>query len=67
MSDARWALIEPVFSAWRARRTEPETVARVHDLLGVPSESRVLAGECHAVGELEEGAVHVVAYFPADS
>ncbi|MGW2104319.1 transposase [Streptomyces olivaceoviridis] len=32
MSDARWALIEPVFSAWRARRTGPGTAARVHDL-----------------------------------
>lgn len=32
MSDARWALIEPVFTAWRARRTGPGTAARVHDL-----------------------------------
>ncbi|GGZ25332.1 hypothetical protein GCM10010300_80990 [Streptomyces olivaceoviridis] len=32
VSDARWALIEPVFSAWRARRTGPGTAARVHDL-----------------------------------
>ncbi|WP_433455397.1 IS5 family transposase [Streptomyces sp. CA-142005] len=32
MSDARWALIEPVFVAWRARRTGPGTAARVHDL-----------------------------------
>ncbi|WTX10069.1 IS5 family transposase [Streptomyces canus] len=32
MSDARWALIEPVFNAWRARRTGPGTAARVHDL-----------------------------------
>lgn len=30
--DARWALIEPVFSAWRARRTGWGTAARVHDL-----------------------------------
>ncbi|MFF5551591.1 transposase [Streptomyces olivaceoviridis] len=32
MSDARWALIAPVFSVWRARRTGPGTAARVHDL-----------------------------------
>ncbi len=32
MSDARWALIEPVFTARRARRTGPGTAARVHDL-----------------------------------
>jgi transposase len=32
VSDARWALIEPVFAAWRARRTGPGTAARVHDL-----------------------------------
>lgn len=32
MSDARWALIEPVFNDWRARRTGPGTAARVHDL-----------------------------------
>lgn len=32
MSDARWALIEPVFTAWRAKRTGPGTAARVHDL-----------------------------------
>jgi transposase len=31
VSDARWALIEPVFTAWRARRTGPGTAARVHD------------------------------------
>lgn len=32
MSDARWALIEPVFTAWREKRTGPGTAARVHDL-----------------------------------
>ncbi|WP_414169457.1 IS5 family transposase [Streptoverticillium reticulum] len=32
VSDARWALIEPVFIQWRARRTGPGTAARVHDL-----------------------------------
>jgi transposase len=32
VSDARWALIEPVFTAWRARRTGPGTTARVHGL-----------------------------------
>ncbi|WP_442806795.1 IS5 family transposase [Streptomyces sp. NBC_01750] len=32
VSDARWALIEPVFIAWRAARTGPGTAARVHDL-----------------------------------
>ncbi|WP_369394637.1 IS5 family transposase [Streptomyces sp. CG1] len=32
VSDARWALIEPVFVTWRARRTGPGTAARVHDL-----------------------------------
>ena len=32
VSDARWALIEPVFTAWRASRTGPGTAARVHDL-----------------------------------
>ncbi|WP_241746387.1 IS5 family transposase [Streptomyces lydicus] len=32
VSDARWALIEPVFTKWRARRTGPGTAARVHDL-----------------------------------
>ncbi|MFI8642995.1 transposase [Streptomyces chartreusis] len=32
VSDARWVLIEPVFSAWRARRTGPGAAARVHGL-----------------------------------
>uniref|UniRef100_A0AAU2JZP3 IS5 family transposase n=1 Tax=Streptomyces sp. NBC_00049 TaxID=2903617 RepID=A0AAU2JZP3_9ACTN len=32
VSDARWALIEPVFDAWRAARSGPGTAARVHDL-----------------------------------
>ncbi|MER5688946.1 transposase [Streptomyces sp. NPDC002205] len=32
MSDARCALIEPVFTAWRAARTWPGVPARVHDL-----------------------------------
>ena len=32
MSNARWALIEPVFTAWREKRTGPGTAARVHDL-----------------------------------
>ncbi|MFD3997114.1 IS5 family transposase [Streptomyces sp. NPDC058583] len=32
VSDARWALIEPVFAAWRAARSGPGTAARVHDL-----------------------------------
>ncbi|MFE0420136.1 transposase [Streptomyces tendae] len=32
MSDARWALIEPVFTDWRAKRTGPGTAARVHEL-----------------------------------
>ncbi|MFF8506258.1 IS5 family transposase [Streptomyces anulatus] len=32
VSDARWALIEPVFTAWRGRRVGPGTAARVHDL-----------------------------------
>ncbi|MEV5200222.1 transposase [Streptomyces sp. NPDC053720] len=32
VSDARWALIEPVFTAWRARRIGPGPAARVHDL-----------------------------------
>lgn len=32
VSDARWALIEPVFTAWRTRRTGPGAAARVHDL-----------------------------------
>jgi transposase len=32
VSDARWALIEPVFTAWRARRTGPGTAARAHAL-----------------------------------
>ncbi|MEU5059932.1 IS5 family transposase [Streptomyces sp. NPDC056121] len=32
LSDARWALIEPAFAAWRAARTGPGTAARVHDL-----------------------------------
>jgi len=35
--------------------------------LGVLSESWMFAGEGHAVCELEEGVVYVVAYFPADS
>ncbi|MFE6937527.1 IS5 family transposase [Streptomyces chartreusis] len=30
--DARWALIEPVFIAWRVRRIGPGTAAGVHDL-----------------------------------
>uniref|UniRef100_A0AAU2K157 IS5 family transposase n=1 Tax=Streptomyces sp. NBC_00049 TaxID=2903617 RepID=A0AAU2K157_9ACTN len=32
VSDARWALIEPVFTAWRTERKGPGTAARVHDL-----------------------------------
>ncbi|KOG19736.1 MULTISPECIES: IS5 family transposase [Streptomyces] len=32
ISDARWALIEPVFVAWRAARSGPGPAARVHDL-----------------------------------
>ncbi|MFI6474118.1 transposase [Streptomyces sp. NPDC050516] len=32
MSDARWALIEPVFTEWRSRRTGPGVAARVHGL-----------------------------------
>ncbi|MFI0977779.1 transposase [Streptomyces sp. NPDC021093] len=32
VSDARWALIEPVFAAWRSGRTGPGVAARVHDL-----------------------------------
>ncbi|MFC8958003.1 transposase [Streptomyces sp. NPDC057101] len=32
VSDARWALIEPVFVAWRAARSGPGTAVRVHDL-----------------------------------
>ncbi|MGA5198713.1 IS5 family transposase [Streptomyces exfoliatus] len=32
VSDARWALIEPVFVAWRAARSGPGAAARVHDL-----------------------------------
>lgn len=32
VSDARWALIEPVFDVWRANRTGPGSAARVHDL-----------------------------------
>ncbi|BBC29640.1 Transposase [Streptomyces graminofaciens] len=32
VSDARWALMKPVFDDWRARRTGPGTAARVHDL-----------------------------------
>ncbi|WP_328876254.1 hypothetical protein OHT76_42755 [Streptomyces sp. NBC_00287] len=38
VSDARWAWIEPVFTAWRARRTGPDTAAAwVHDLREIPS------------------------------
>lgn len=32
LSDARWALIEPVLTAWREARRGPGTAARVHDL-----------------------------------
>lgn len=32
LSDARWALIEPILTAWRAARRGPGTAARVHDL-----------------------------------
>ncbi|MGW8366627.1 transposase, partial [Streptomyces wedmorensis] len=32
VSDTRWALIEPVFVAWRAARPGPGAAARVHDL-----------------------------------
>ncbi|MCE7001530.1 IS5 family transposase [Kibdelosporangium philippinense] len=32
LSDARWALIEPTLTAWRAARRGPGTVMRVHDL-----------------------------------
>ncbi|WP_199443577.1 IS5 family transposase [Umezawaea beigongshangensis] len=32
LSDARWALIEPMLTTWRAARRGPGTAARVHDL-----------------------------------
>ncbi|WNV84974.1 IS5 family transposase [Umezawaea sp. Da 62-37] len=32
LSDARWALIEPTFAAWRTARRGPGIAARVHDL-----------------------------------
>jgi transposase len=32
LSDARWALIEPTLTAWRATRRGPGTAAWVHDL-----------------------------------
>ena len=32
LSDARWALIEPMLTAWRAERRGPGTAARVHSL-----------------------------------
>jgi transposase len=32
LSDARWALIEPTLTEWRATRRGPGTAARVHDL-----------------------------------
>ena len=32
LSDARWALIEPTLTAWRAARRGPGTTARVHGL-----------------------------------
>jgi transposase len=32
LSAARWALIEPTLTAWRAARTGPGAAARVHDL-----------------------------------
>ncbi|SDP81455.1 Putative transposase of IS4/5 family [Lentzea jiangxiensis] len=32
LTDARWALIEPTLTAWRAVRRGPETAARVHHL-----------------------------------
>ncbi|GAU71417.1 putative transposase [Streptomyces sp. NBRC 110611] len=32
LSDAQWALIEPVFTQWRAGHTGPGTAARIHDL-----------------------------------
>jgi transposase len=32
LSDARWALIEPTLTAWRAARRGPGTAARIHDL-----------------------------------
>jgi transposase len=32
LSDARWVLIEPILTAWRAARRGPGTVTRVHDL-----------------------------------
>ncbi|WP_203980992.1 IS5 family transposase [Planotetraspora silvatica] len=32
LSDARWALIEPTLTAWRAARQGPGVAARVHDL-----------------------------------
>jgi transposase len=32
LSDARWALIEPTLTAWRAARRGPGIAARVHDL-----------------------------------
>ncbi|WP_336047946.1 transposase [Streptomyces sp. CA2R101] len=32
MADARWSLIEPVFTAWREKTDGASMAARVHDL-----------------------------------
>ncbi|MEO3875211.1 transposase [Nonomuraea sp. B12E4] len=32
LSDARWALIEPTLTAWRAARRVPGVATRAHDL-----------------------------------
>ncbi|MGW3495656.1 hypothetical protein [Streptomyces sp. NPDC001020] len=48
MSDAGSALIEPVFTSWRAGRTGPGTAARMHDLLEI----------VNAVGAAADRALH---------
>ncbi|OLZ66445.1 hypothetical protein AV521_28545 [Streptomyces sp. IMTB 2501] len=58
MSDARWALIEPVFTAWWARRTGPGTAARVHDLREIVREEAKLV-RWHRLKTLFSG-VHLI-------
>jgi MFS family permease len=66
---APWMVIGLPVGVWvdRLHRRPIMLAAAAISLLGVLSESRVLAGECHAVGELKEGVVHVVTCFPAGS
>ncbi|ONI91879.1 hypothetical protein ALI144C_00395 [Actinosynnema sp. ALI-1.44] len=44
MSDARWKLIEPTLTAWRAAGRGPGAAMRVHDLREIVNAIRCVCG-----------------------